>query len=249
MKKFKNLMRQCSVILIGIIFFLFLVMPYMRGFLRKEISEQLFAEEIKDKDYEAAYEIFLKAKAGDNASPSYKDAIKSLKKVYQSTKNSGIKLRCYFLITFCQFIEGNISTSYKTGLETLNMAKKSNLKLDLLNKVISSIQNKEITKISEMTSLTAKDKEITGFINDLFYLQNSREKYQNMAKRCWRDYFKVTFDKKLSQSIKELKNLSVPSKEIKKIENLEKQFEKRGFFLPQELESVINEISIKYLTK
>jgi len=42
----------------------------------------------------------------------------------------------------------------------------------------------------------------------------------------------------------------VPTEEIENVKGeLEKQFEKRGFFLSQELEAVISRISMKYLIK
>jgi len=82
-------------------------------------------------------------------------------------------------------------------METLKLARQNNLKLDLLNKVISSIQNREITKLSELTFLTGEKKEITGFIKDLFSLQQARDKYQEMVKKCWQDYFKAKFEKRM----------------------------------------------------
>jgi len=247
MAKFKKILKWYGLISLAGMICLFLLVG-RKGVFVKNISNRLFAEEIKDRDYEGAYEIFLKAKAGDKANPSYADAIKSLEKVSQTTKDLGIKLRCYLLTTFCQFLDGDVSTSYRTGLETLNIAKKNNLKLDLLNKVISSIQNKEITELSELTFLTGEEKEATGFIKDLFRIQQGRDKYQEMAKKCWQDYFKANFDKRMAKASQEFKNSSAPTEEIEKFrKEIEEQFEKTGFFLPQELETVVSQISIKYL--
>jgi len=233
-------------------FFLCLVIIIGQIYAGKEGSEEetnLSDRTIQttSQEYLDAYNLFLKANVTDAGENTYSKAIESLKKVNQTTKSAEEKLNCLFLISFSSFLDGNTEEAYKMGLEALSLAKtifKDNANISLLGKIKLAIENKEITQISEISSLLNLGEEATGLITDLYDLQERREGYQKIVKRCWEKY-KPEFDKKIANISKE-QGLSVEeTEEIKK--QLEEKYSKKGYFLPGEIEKSFAEIGLNNL--
>ena len=81
-------------------------------------------------------------------------------------------------------------------------------------------------------------------MTDLYNLQERREGYQKLVKRCWEKY-KPEFDKEVASLFIEY---NIPEKETEKIKKqLEEKYSKKGYFLPGEIEKSFTEIGLNKL--
>ena len=146
-------------------------------------------------EYVAAYKLFLKAKAGDNQESNYASAASSFEKIAETTGNPELKLRALYLITFCRFLQLNISDAYKSGMEVLSLGKnlyKEDKRIVFLDKVISAIRSgeigetgdlKEIMETSGTEAWGEKAAEVSGFAEDGFLFQERVKEYEEMKKK------------------------------------------------------------------
>ena len=77
-----------------------------------------------DKEFIAAYKVFLKAKAGDQAEgtviPTYGQAAREFSKIVERTGNMELKFRGAWLMTFCQFLDMDIAAAARSAFKTLS---------------------------------------------------------------------------------------------------------------------------------
>jgi len=209
-----------------------------------------YGEEIKTielpKEYLEAYDLFLKANATDAGEYTYDKAIEKLKKIIATTENQDIKLRCYFLISFSSFLQGDFSMAYKMGIEGLSLAKTrlaENPKTVLLDKIKQAVENKEITDISGMVAILSLGEEGNGLVYDLAAFHSRYEDQQELVEKCWKKY-SPAFEK----SIKTLLREGFSQKETDTIrQELEKKYMKMGFIHPSTFETEILAYKEKFL--
>lgn len=211
-------------------------------------------------DYLEAYKLFLQANVYDK-SGDYDKAVNALRRVNLSAKSQEVRLRCLSLITLSLFLDNKPSEAHQAGLETLNLAKTyliNNPDIVLLDKIVSSVQNREIQDSPKLISLVSGGEETAGLIRDLVNIQKGRDAYQNsikekwtsqeLIKNCWEEY-QPEFNKQAvlwaAKSVKELGLSPEAAEELKK--ELEEKFRKTGFFLPAELEKSFTEAATKSL--
>ncbi len=130
-------------------------------------------------EYVNAYKLFLKAKAQDKGKYTYKEAIESFEAIAGTTENPELKLRSFFLITFCNFLGMNIDEAHKAGIETLHLAeelRKGDSRVAFLSEFTQKISQGEIGTIekvkkeiiSHKRELLYSELEISDFADDLY---------------------------------------------------------------------------------
>ncbi|OIO34521.1 MAG: hypothetical protein COZ37_05845 [bacterium (Candidatus Ratteibacteria) CG_4_10_14_3_um_filter_41_18] len=145
-------------------------------------------------EYVEAYKLFLKAKAQDKGEYTYKEAIKSFEAIAGITKNPELKLRSLFLITFCNFLEMNIDEAYKSGIETLRLAKElreGDSRVAFLSELTQKISQGKIESIvkvkeeivSHKRELLYSELEISEFADELFLIPERAKSYEEMVQK------------------------------------------------------------------
>jgi len=147
-------------------------------------------EEIKDipgltNEFVKAYNLFLGAKGEGKVSPSYEDAIKSFNEALKTAKTDDLKLRINYFLTFCYYLNDDVSTAYKHALETIKLAGKvykDNPDVKKLKNIIDKINKGEI-KTSEQLEGEIDEGEISEFFEELITIQEREKQIKILEKK------------------------------------------------------------------
>lgn len=153
-------------------------------------AEEKVPEEIKDipgltNEFVKSYNLFMQAQ-GEGVSPTYEDAIKSFDGALKTAKTDDLKLRIHYFLTFCHYLNNDVSTAYKHALETIKLAGKvykNNPDVGKLNNIIEKINKGEI-KTSEQLEKEIGEGEISEFFEELITIQEREQQLGEIKKKC-----------------------------------------------------------------
>ena len=136
-------------------------------------------------EYVDAYKIFLEAKSGGKAKPTYADAVAAFDQIAASTTNPEIKLRSLYVVTLVNFLQFKIDQAYKSGQEVLTLSKQlypqdnSVLKLEKVTTAITKGEIKDIKGLkTELAEVSSQD-----FAEDLNATVEGQKDYQKLKEK------------------------------------------------------------------
>ena len=228
----------CAVVLSASVFFPWRQCDNANNDGGKVYGEELTTAELPT-EYLEAYDLFLKANITDVGEYTYDKAIDRLNKVIATTDNQDVILRCYCLVSFSRFLQGNFSEAYKAAVESVRLARArlpENSKTALIDKIKQAVENKKITDVSTLVAMSSLDEEGSGLVYDLIALYSNYGEQQELAERCWSKYCQPEFDKRVKTLLKEWFSQEERDR-IKK--ELAAKYSKKGCFHPSALETDI----------